>query len=287
MRYGNDFQVLHRTARSRQRHRHSDDRNWRGRALWLAGRAISRCRAADRTGDDSLSWRQCAHAHGYGRTADRAAGQRRREHDLHAIDQCKRWQLHPDRDFQYRHRPRCRANPRAEPCCERIGVPAAAGTGAGRHGAEAVDRDSVVRDLDLAGRALRQPLPRQLRHHQFERRTGAAAGRRQRQRVRRRSIFDADLARPGQTESARSQCPGRRSVIAAAEPGGGGWAGRDAADAARRRFSAHHPITRPAGGRQPIPGRHREDRRQWRGHPPARCRSGRARRADLQSILLP
>jgi multidrug efflux pump subunit AcrB len=34
--------------------------------------------------------------------------------------------------------------------------------------------------------------------------------------------------------------------------------------------------------RQPIPGRHREDRRQWRGHPPARCRSGRARRPDLQ-----
>ena len=93
---------------------------------------------------------------------------------------------------------------------------------------------------------LRQPLPRQLRDHQFERRTGAASGRRQRQRVRRRSIFDADLARSGKTQGAQPQCPGRRSVIAAAEPGGGGRAGRDAADAARRRFSAHHPITGPA-----------------------------------------
>ena len=82
-------------------------------------------------------------------------------------------------------------------------VAAAGGAGAGRHGAEAIDRDSAVRHLDVAGQSLRQPLSRQLRHHQSARRAVAAAGRRQRQRVRRRPIFDA------RSGSIRKSCKAR------------------------------------------------------------------------------
>ena len=46
---------------------------------------------------------------------------------------------------------------------------------------------------------------RQLRHHQPPRRAVAAAGRRQRHCVRRRPIFDARLARPGEAASAQPQ----------------------------------------------------------------------------------
>jgi hypothetical protein len=50
-----------------------------------ASRAISRCRAANRTGNDTLPRRQLAHGHRHRGAADRAAGERRRGHDLHAI----------------------------------------------------------------------------------------------------------------------------------------------------------------------------------------------------------
>ena len=52
-----------------------------------ADRAISQHRAADRVGDDELSRRIGATRRQQRRAADRAAGQRRRGHDLHAVDQ--------------------------------------------------------------------------------------------------------------------------------------------------------------------------------------------------------
>ena len=58
------------------------------------------------------------------------------------------------RHLRDRHQPRYRANPGAESRGERAGVFAAGGAIAGPHGAEARDRDSAVRDVDLA----RQPL---------------------------------------------------------------------------------------------------------------------------------
>ena len=45
--------------------------------------------------------------------------------------------------------------------------------------------------LEFAGRQVRQPVHEQLRDHQPDQRAGAAAGRRQRQGVRRRQILDA------------------------------------------------------------------------------------------------
>ena len=50
-----------------------------------AGGAISQRGAADRLGDDPLSRRQRAHGDRHGGAADRAAGERRRGHALHAV----------------------------------------------------------------------------------------------------------------------------------------------------------------------------------------------------------
>ena len=57
--------------------------------------------------------------------------------------------------------------------------------------------------LTSPGRPLRQPLSQQLRHHPPEGRDRAPARRRQRHAVRRRPVFDADLARSEQAAGAR------------------------------------------------------------------------------------
>ncbi len=80
-----DLEILHRTPRPRQRHCDPDDRAWRGGFAAVAGGAISRRGAADGAGDHPLSRRQRPHRHRHGGAADRAAGQRRRRHALHAI----------------------------------------------------------------------------------------------------------------------------------------------------------------------------------------------------------
>ncbi len=92
----------------------------RRRAVQPAGRAISRRRAADRAGDDALSGRQRPTVVDRHRgAADRAAGQRRRGHDLHAVLQRRRRHLYADGDVQDRHRPQLRAGAGAEPRVER------------------------------------------------------------------------------------------------------------------------------------------------------------------------
>ena len=101
-------------------------------------------------------------------------------------------------------------------------------------------------DADLARQAVRQPLPGQLRHHQFERRVVAAARRRQRHGVRRRAIFDADLARSQQAAGARTDAAGRDPGDPAAEPAGDGRPGRRAADAAGPVVPIHAQRQRPA-----------------------------------------
>ena len=114
-----DLEILHRAAGSRQRARHPDGGDRRRRAVRAAGRAISRRRAADRAGHHALSRRQRPHRHRHRRAADRAAGQRRRGHDLHAVLQRRRRHLHADRDVQDRHRSQLRAGAGAEPGLER------------------------------------------------------------------------------------------------------------------------------------------------------------------------
>ena len=118
--------------------------------LVAAGRAISRRHAADRAGLDPLSGRERAHADRHRRAADRAAGERRREHDLHAVDEHVGRHLHAHRHVQDRHRPQLRAGAGAEPRLGRALLAARCGAEAGRQRPEAVDRDPVVRHADLA-----------------------------------------------------------------------------------------------------------------------------------------
>ena len=89
----------------------------------------------------------------YRGAADRAAGQRRRGHALHAVLQRRRRHLHADRDLQDRHRSQLRAGAGAEPRLERAVATAAGGAEPGRHGPEEVDLDPAVRHADLAGLA--------------------------------------------------------------------------------------------------------------------------------------
>ena len=109
--------------------------------------------------------RQRAHGHRHGRAADRAAGQRRRRHDLHAVVLHRRRQLHAHSDVQDRHRPQLRAGAGAEPGRDRACRAAAGGAGAGRRHPEEVDGDPPDHRADVARRQLRQPLSRELRDH--------------------------------------------------------------------------------------------------------------------------
>ena len=181
-----------------------------GRALPAAGRAISRRGAAHGAGHDPLSRRERAHGHRHRRAADRAAGQRRRGHDLHAVLRRRRRHLYAHRDVQDRHRPQLRAGAGAEPRVERAVVAAAVRADAGRQRAEALDGDPADRDADVARRALRQPVSQQLRHHPPQGRDRAPQRRRQRHRVRGRPILDAGLARSEQDAVARADHAGCR-----------------------------------------------------------------------------
>ena len=80
-----DLQILHRAAGPLQRHRHPDDPDRRRGAVQSRHRAISRRCAADGAGHHTLSRRQRQDRDRYRGAADRAAGQRRRGHDLHAV----------------------------------------------------------------------------------------------------------------------------------------------------------------------------------------------------------
>ena len=131
----------------------------RGRAAPPAGRAISERRAADRSGHDALSRRQRADADRHRRPADRAAGQRRPEHDLHAVDQRRRRHLYADRHLRDRHGPRPGAGAGAEPRRRRDGVAAAEVQVQGVSDAEEVHRDAQIRHAVLARQPIRQPVP--------------------------------------------------------------------------------------------------------------------------------
>ncbi len=250
-----------------------------------AGGAISQCRAADRAGDDPLSRRQRAHRHRHGRAAHRAAGQRRRRHDLHAVLRRRRRLLYAHRHLQDRHRSELRAGAGAEPRPGGAFLAAAGRAVARRGGAEEVDRDPSDRHADFAAKPLRQPVPGQLRHHQSQGRDFAPAGRRQRGRVRRRRIRHARVARSAEDEGARPQRAGRDQRAAAAERAGDGGTDRRATGARKRAVPVHAQRRRPPRQCQPVRQRHRQDRLERSDHAHSRHRPCRTRRADLRPDL--
>ena len=117
--------------------------------------------------------------------ADRVARHRRRQHDLHEVDQRQRRQLHAHRHVRGRHRSRSQHRQGAEPCQPRRGAAAAGGAQPGRQRHQEVVGAAADRHDDVAGRPLRPAVPEQLRDHQHHRQPQARA------RHRRRVAADA------------------------------------------------------------------------------------------------
>ena len=128
-----------------------------------ADRAVPEHHAAHDLRHHQLPGCERHHGREHGGHPDRAAGQRRAGHALHAVLQRVGRHLHADRDLPGRHRHGYGADPGLPARRDRAGPAAAPGLGAGRHGQAAVDQHPAVRQPDLADRRLRQPVPDQLR----------------------------------------------------------------------------------------------------------------------------
>ena len=129
-----------------------------------ADRDVSADRAADRERDVPVSRRQRPGGRGDDCRPDRAAGQRRREHDVHVVAVHQRRQLYPDGDLPEHRRFEPGAGSGAEPGGARRTQPA------GRHqGDRGDDQEASARhsagDRHLFTRwALRPALPVELRN---------------------------------------------------------------------------------------------------------------------------
>ena len=92
--------VLHRPPGLRERHRDRHHPVRRRRPVPAAGRAVPGDHAADGRGQHQLPRRQRQGRRRHRRRPDRAAGQRRREHDVHVLDQFGRRLVLADLTFE-------------------------------------------------------------------------------------------------------------------------------------------------------------------------------------------
>ena len=169
------------------------------------------------------------------RHADRAGGERRRQHALHHLAVGRRRHADDQRRVQAGHRHRYRAGAGAEPRLGRRAAAAGRRAAARRHGAQGVARPDDGRAHDLAGRLARPAVHLQLRDALHQGRAGARRRRRRRQRVRRARLLDADLARSRQGRGARPDRGRRGRGAARGQPPGRGRRDQPAAgDVARR-----------------------------------------------------
>ena len=168
-----------------------------GIALCLAAdRAVSPDHAAGGAGLDQLPGRQRPGRGRHGGGADRAAGQRRPGHALHVVADGQRRLLHADRHLRPRHRPEHGPGHGAEPRDAGHAAAAELGAEAGHHHPQEDARHPDDRQLLLAGRPLRRPLPEQLRHDQ---RQGRAAARRRASRTSPTWASATTASAPGST----------------------------------------------------------------------------------------
>ena len=107
--------LLHRPADLRLGAVHRHHARRRHRPVHAADRAVPGDHAADGRGVGLLSRRQRPGRGRHRGRAHRAAGQRRREHDVHVLAMHQRRQLHADRHVQARRRPEHRPGAGAEP----------------------------------------------------------------------------------------------------------------------------------------------------------------------------
>ena len=159
-----DLEILHRPAGLRlgplDRHRAGGP----GGDARAADLAVPADRAARSRGLGDLSRRHGREHRRHRRRAARAADQRRRAHDLHALDLDRLGHDEPHGHLRDRHQPRPERHQRQQPraaracrCCP------ARSRRQGRGRAEALDLDPAGADHVVAGRALRHDLHQQLR----------------------------------------------------------------------------------------------------------------------------
>ena len=129
----------------------------------LLGGAVPRDHAADRRGLGVLSRGQRPGRGRHRGRPDRAAGQRRREHDVHVVAVHQRRQLHPDRDLQAGRRSEHGPGAGAEPRVAGRAHPARPGQATRRVGEEEVAQHPDDHQRLLARWQQGQPLPEQLR----------------------------------------------------------------------------------------------------------------------------
>ena len=136
--------------------RHRACRRCRSRSIPRSRRRRSRSRPY-------YPGRQCPGRRRHRRRADRAAGQRRREHDVHVVAVHQRRHVHADGHLQARRRPEHGPGAGAEPRVAGRADPARPGQAPRRDGQEEVAQHPDDRQPVLARRQPRQPLPEQLR----------------------------------------------------------------------------------------------------------------------------
>ena len=227
--------ILHRSTDLRHGAVGGDHAGRRDRASLPAGDAISRDHAADGRGLDDLSRRERQGRGRHRRRADRAAGQRRREHDVPVVAMHQRRQLRADRHVRAGHGLEPGAGHGAEPRLAGRADSARPGQAPRRDGEEEVPQRVDDRQSVFARRQPRQPVPEQLRHDPTARRAVASAGRGRHLLPRPARLQHARLARSAANGDARHQLGRRRARHRAAEHAGRGRADRPAAGSQRAR----------------------------------------------------
>ena len=189
------------------------------------------------------------------------ARQRRRELDLHAVDERQRRQLHADRDLRGRHRPQYR---RSRSCRTRSTAPCRSCRSDVQTQGVTVQKVStnilLIASLLLGRRPLRRDVSQQLRDHQPAESARAPARRRPGAGARRRTLQHAHLARPAEAQGLRPDGARRAERDPEPERPGRGRTARRTAGAVRSGLPVHGHDAR-AGSRTSRSSRTSSSRR--------------------------
>ncbi len=183
-----------------------------------ADRAVPGGRPADDSGDDHLHRCKRHRCRGVRRDAARTGDQRRREHDLHEVDQRERRDPHAEGVVRGRLEPRHEQRAHAEPREPGVAADAAVGQELRRRGEEGAGVSAAGHLDQVAERQLRQRLSLELHDHQRQRLHRPHPGRRADQPVRRQRLRDARLAAARHHRAAGHHGARHRQCHFAAEP---------------------------------------------------------------------
>ena len=246
-----------------------------------AGGAVPEHRAATDHRDGDLQRRRRADHRAIRGDAARTAGQRRRRHALHAVDQRQRRVDAADGDVRHQHQPQHRSGQRPEP--DR------AGTAEPAHRRHAVRFDTAQVDgpaddgrlAPVANEHVRRALPRELREHQHHRRAVPRAGRRRSPRLRLRRLRAAHLAAGRSARGDGHHGPRDRPRRLATEHGEPVRPDRRQAFAFEPGHDLHGPVAGAADDTRTVLADHPALESRWLRRPPVGCRARRARGAQL------